>query len=160
MKRNHWGFLVLANLLTGHVSPQTAPRITCLCPPAPSWDFECESLKCPGSNIRKNPSLDAEASVSRSPCFSLQSMNHNRPKYFGSRTVEANIANWISVYYCPGKTEQEGSLFAWVLFTFFLFRPHSFQTTASLYSLLTLPSDLSETERKQRSSTAHSVAAV
>lgn len=114
MKRNHWGFLVLANLLTGHVSPQTAPRSIRLCLPAPPWDFESESLICPGSNIRKNPSLDAEASVSRSPCFSLQSMNHNRPKYFGSRTVEANIANWISVYYCPGKTEQEGSLFAWV----------------------------------------------
>lgn len=104
---------MLANLLTGHVSPQTAPRSICLCPPAPPWDFECESLICQGSNIRKNPSLDAEASVSWSPCFSLQSVNHNRPKYFGSRIMEANTTNWISVYYCPGKTEQEGSLFAW-----------------------------------------------
>lgn len=51
-----------------------------------------------GRISEKNPTLHAEASVLWSPCFSLQSMNCNHTKYFGSRIVEANIANWISAY--------------------------------------------------------------
>lgn len=63
--------------------------------------------------------------------FSLQSVNHNRPKYFGSRIVEANIANDISLL-MPRQDRTRKIFVCVVLFTFFLFKPYSFQKTASL----------------------------
>lgn len=129
------GFLVLDNLFTGHVSLQTAPRSICLCLPALPWDFECESLICPGSNIRKKKkkqSLDAEASVLWSLCFSLQSMNHNCPQILWLSDCGGQYCKMGISLLFPRKDRTRKIFVCMVLFTFFLFRPHSFQTTASL----------------------------